>query len=163
VAFHVLLRRAASALSGANLITENIMNSVSKLVVRIGFLSLLSVMPLAAQIDTGVDFTTSFPFYAGNAKLPAGNYRVSQPDMDVEILRIQNIDEPQSAFVDFTPTQSVEPHRRSAVSFEKYGDTNYLDRVWIAGQTYGIEVDPTKVEAAAATGVNAGEHTAGGQ
>jgi hypothetical protein len=83
--------------------------------------------------------------------------------MDVEILRIQNIDEPQSAFVDFTPTQSVQPHRRSAVSFEKYGDTNYLDRVWIAGQTYGIEVDPTKVEAAAATGVNAGEHTAGGQ
>ena len=93
MAFHVLLRKAAPALSGANLIMENIMNSVGKLVVRIGFLSLLSVMPLAAQIDTGVDFTTSFPFYAGNAKLPAGNYRVSQPDMDVEILRIQNIDE----------------------------------------------------------------------
>jgi hypothetical protein len=67
VAFHVLLRKAAPALSGANLIMENIMNSVGKLVVRIGFLSLLSVLPLAAQIDTGVDFTTSFPFYAGNA------------------------------------------------------------------------------------------------
>jgi hypothetical protein len=139
------------------------MNSVSKLGVRIGFLSLLSVMPLAAQIDTGVNFTTSFPFYAGNTKLPAGNYRVSQPDMDVEILRIQNIDEPQSTFVDFTPTQSLQPHRRSAVSFEKYGDTDYLDRVWIAGETYGIAIDPTKVEAAAAAGVNAGEHTAGGQ
>jgi hypothetical protein len=163
VAFHVLLRKAAPALSGANLIMENIMNSVGKLVVRIGFLSLLSVLPLAAQIDTGVDFTTSFPFYAGNAKLPAGNYRVSQPDMDVEILRIQNIDEPKSAFVDFTPTQSVQPHRGSAVSFEKYGDTDYLDRVWISGQTYGIEVDPTKVEAAAAAGANAGEHTASGQ
>ena len=163
MAFHVLLRKAAPALSGANLIMENIMNSVGKLVVRIGFLSLLSVLPLAAQIDTGVDFTTSFPFYAGNAKLPAGNYRVSQPDMDVEILRIQNIDEPKSAFVDFTPTQSVQPHRRSAVSFEKYGDTDYLDRVWIAGETYGIAVDPTKVEAAAAAGANAGEHTASGQ
>jgi hypothetical protein len=163
MAFHVLLRKAAPALSGANLIMENIMNSVGKLVVRIGFLSLLSVMPLAAQIDNGVDFTTSFPFYAGNAKLPAGNYRVSQPDMDVEILRIQNIDEPRSAFVDFTPTQSLQPHRRSAVSFEKYGDTDYLDRVWIAGQTYGIEADPTKVEAAAAAGANAAAHTASGQ
>jgi hypothetical protein len=131
--------------------------------VRIGFLSLLSVMPLAAQIDTSVDFTTSFPFYAGHAKLPAGNYRVSQPDMDVEILRIQNIDKPQSAFVDFTPTQSVQPHRRSAVSFEKYGDTDYLDRVWIAGETYGIKADPTKVEAAAAAGVNAEQHTTSGQ
>jgi hypothetical protein len=139
------------------------MNSVGKLVVRIGFLSILSVMPLMAQIDTSVDFTTSFPFYAGHAKLPAGNYRVSQPDMDVEILRIQNIDKPQSAFVDFTPTQSVQPHRRSAVSFEKYGDTDYLDRVWIAGETYGIKADPTKVEAAAAAGVNAEQHTTSGQ
>jgi hypothetical protein len=163
VAFHVLLRTAAPALSGANLIVENIMNSVGKLVVRIGFLSLLSVLPLAAQIDTSVDFTTSFPFYAGNAKLPAGNYRVSQPDMGADILRIQNIDEPRSAFVDFTPTQTLQPYRRSAVSFEKYGDTDYLDRVSIAGETYGIEVDPSKVEAAAAAGVNAGEHTSSGQ
>ncbi len=40
------------------------MKNVSKLVVRMGLLSLLSVMPLAAQIDNGVNFTTSFPFYA---------------------------------------------------------------------------------------------------
>jgi hypothetical protein len=161
VAFHVLLREAAPALSGANLILENIMKSVGKLVVRIGFLSLLSVLPLAAQIDTSVDFTTSFPFYAGKTKLPAGNYRVTQPNMDVEILRIQNIDKPLSTFVDFTPTDSLQPHRRSAVSFEKYGDTDYLNRVWIAGQTYGIEADTTKVEAAAA--VKAGEQPARGQ
>ena len=139
------------------------MNSIGKLVVRIGFLSLLSVMPLAAQIDNGVDFTTSFPFYAGDAKLPAGNYRVSQPDMDVQILRIQNIDKPQSTFVDFIPTQSLQPHRNSAVSFEKYGDTDYLDRVWIEGQTYGIKTDPTKVEAEAAAAVNAGQQTVAGQ
>ena len=48
MAFHVLLRKAAPALSGANLIMENIMNSVGKLVVD-GFLSLLSVLPLAAK------------------------------------------------------------------------------------------------------------------
>ena len=139
------------------------MNSVGKLVVRIGVLSLLSVLPLAAQIDTGVDFKTSFAFYAGHAKLPAGNYRVSQPEMGDEILRIQNLDNSQSAFVDFTPTESLQPHRNSAVSFEKYGDTDYLDRVWIAGQTYGIEADPTKAEAAAAAGVNAEQHTSSGQ
>jgi hypothetical protein len=139
------------------------MNSVGKLVVRIGFLSLLSVLPLAAQIDTSVDFTTSFPFYAGNTKLPAGNYRVTQPDMGAEILRIQNIDKPLSTFVDFTPTDSLQPHSRSSVSFEKYGDTNYLNQVWIAGQTYGIEADPTKVEAAGAAAAKAGEQPARGQ
>jgi hypothetical protein len=139
------------------------MNSVGKLVVRIGFLSLLAVLPLAAQIDTSVDFTTSFPFYAGKTKLPAGNYRVTQPNMDVEILRIQNIDKPLSTFVDFTPTESLHPHSRSAVSFEKYGDTDFLNQVWIAGQTYGIEADRTKVEAAAAATVKAGAQTASGQ
>jgi hypothetical protein len=138
------------------------MNSVGKLVVRIGFVSLLSVLPLAAQIDTSVDFTASFPFYAGKTKLPAGNYRVTQPNMDAEILRIENIDKPLSAFVDFTPTDSLHPHRNSAVSFEKYGDTDYLNQVWIAGQTYGIEADPTKVEAAAAAAVKA-EQPARGQ
>jgi hypothetical protein len=126
-----------------------------------GFLSLLSVMPLAAQMDTGVDFTASFPFYAGDTKLPAGNYRVLQPEIGAEILQIQNIDNSRSIFVDFTPTESLQAHRQSAVSFEKYGDTDYLDRVWISGETYGVKVDPTKLEAAAAA--SAGQHTASGQ
>ena len=163
VAFHVPFRKAAAALFGANFILENIMNSVGKLVVRIGLLSLLSVLPLAAQIDTSVDFTTSFPFYAGTTKLPAGNYRVTQPDMGAEILRIQNIDRPLSTFVDFTPTETLQPHSRSAVSFEKYGDTDYLNQLWIAGQTYGIEADPTKVKATAAAAVKTGEQAARGQ
>jgi hypothetical protein len=139
------------------------MNSIGKLVVRIGFLSLLSVLPLAAQIENGVDFKTSFPFYAGDAKLPAGNCRVSQPEMDDEILQIQNLDNFRSVFVDFTPTESVQPHRNSAVSFDKYGDTDYLDRVWIGGETYGMKADPTRVEATAAAEVNAEQHTANGQ
>jgi hypothetical protein len=139
------------------------MNSIGKLVVRIGFLSLLSVLPLAAQIENGVDFKTSFPFYAGDAKLPAGNYRVSQPEMGDEILQIQNLDNFRSVFVDFTPTESLQPHSNSAVSFEKYGDTDYLNRVWIEGQTYGIKADPTRAEAAAAAAVNAEQHTASGQ
>ena len=66
------------------------MNNVGKVFIKMGLLSLLSVMPLAAQIDNGVDFTASFPFYAGNAKLPAGNYKVVQPDDNADILQIEN-------------------------------------------------------------------------
>jgi hypothetical protein len=62
------------------------MKNVSKLVVKMGLLCLLSVMPLAAQIINGVDFTTSFPFYAGNAKLPGGSYKITQPDIDAGVL-----------------------------------------------------------------------------
>lgn len=130
------------------------MNNVGKLFIKMGLLSLLSVMPLAAQIDNGVDFTASSPFYAGDAKLPAGDYRVFQPDMNEDILQIQSIEGARSVFLDFTPTLSVQPHRDSAVTFEKYGDTDYLSRVWIEGQEYGVKVDAGQVETTAAANAN---------
>jgi hypothetical protein len=124
-----------------------------------GLLSLLSVMPLAAQIVNGVDFTTSFPFYAGNAKMPAGSYKIIQSDMDSNILQIQGNDRVHSAFVDIIPTQSAEPHSHSDVTFHKYGDTEYLDRIWIEGQEYGMEVDTTKAETKAAANATVVEHS----
>src|SRR5258708_39201051 len=66
----------------------DIMKNVSKLVVRMGLLSLLSVMPLAAQIDNGVNFTTSLPFYAGNAKMPAGSLKITPSAMDERLFQI---------------------------------------------------------------------------
>jgi hypothetical protein len=126
------------------------MKNVSKLVVRMGLLSLLSVMPLAAQIDNGVDFTTTFPFYAGNAKMPAGSYKITQSDIDASILRIQSDDGLHTAFVDIIPTQSVQTHPHSDVTFHKYGDTEYLNQIWVEGQEYGMKVDPTKTEMKAA-------------
>src|SRR6266481_8044690 len=131
------------------------MNNVGKLVLKMGFLSLLSVMPLAAQIDNGVDFTTSFPFYAGDTKLPAGQYKVTQPDADDDLLLVESIDGAHSVFVEFLPTQSAQPHRQSDVTFQKYGDTDYLNRVWIEGQNYGIKIAPGRVETKAAAGANA--------
>jgi hypothetical protein len=125
------------------------MNKVGKVLIKMGFLSLLSVLPLAAQIDNGVDFTASFPFYAGDVKLPAGNYKVVRLDDNADILQIENEDNLRSVLVDFTPTEAALPHRDSAVTFEKYGDTDYLDRVWIEGEEYGIKVDPGRVETAA--------------
>jgi hypothetical protein len=133
------------------------MNNVGKFFTKLGLLSLLSVMPLAAQIDNGVDFTASFPFTAGNVQLPAGNYKVVQPDENSDVLQIENRDTLHSVFVDFTPTESALPHRESAVTFEKYGDTDYLNRVWIEGQEYGIKVDAGRIETEAAR-ANATQH-----
>ncbi len=135
------------------------MNNVGKLVVKMGFLSLLSVMPLAAQIDNGVDFTTSFPFYAGDTKLPAGQYKVTQPDADDDLLLVESINGAHSVFVEFLPTQSAQPHRQSDVTFQKYGDTDYLNRVWIEGQNYGIKIAPGKVETKAAADANAAQNS----
>jgi hypothetical protein len=125
------------------------MNNVGNVLLKMGLLSLLSVMPLAAQIDNGVDFTASSPFYAGDVKLPAGNYKVVRLDEIADILQVENRDDLRSVLVDFTPTESALPHRDSAVTFEKYGNTDYLDRVWIEGEEYGIRADPGRAETAA--------------
>src|ERR1700735_2609624 len=104
----------------ATQIEGDLMNSFSKLVVRMGLLSLLSVMPLAAQIDKGVDFTTTFPFYAGNAKMPAGSYKVTPSDIDSSVLQVQSSDGAHSALVDVILTQAGQPHSESDVIFHKY-------------------------------------------
>jgi hypothetical protein len=135
------------------------MNTFGKLVVRMGLLSLLSVIPLAAQIDNGVDFKTTFPFYAGNAKMPAGAYKITQTDIDSSVLQIQNNDGTYSAFVDFEPTHAEQPHSQSDVTFHKYEGTDYLNRIWVSGQRYGMKLETTKAETKAATKANAVEHS----
>jgi hypothetical protein len=139
----------------------DLMKKISKLIAGMGLMSLLSVMPLTAQIVNGVDFTASFPFYAGNTRLPAGSYKITQSDIetDASILLIQSSDSKHSALVDIIPTQSAQPHPHSDVTFHKYGDTEYLDRVWVEGQEYGMKVDPTKAENKAAANANVVEHS----
>jgi hypothetical protein len=135
------------------------MNSFGKLIVSMGLISLMSVMPLAAQIENGVDFTTSFPFYVGNAEMPAGSYKITQSDIDSSVLQIRSNDGTHSAFVDFVPAHAEQPHSQSDVTFHKYGDTDYLNRIWVNGQKYGMKVEPTKVETKVATNANVVEHS----
>ena len=136
------------------------MNRVVKLVLKMGALSLLSVMPLAAQMDNGVEFTTSFPFYAGDTKLPAGHYKVTQPDVNDDLLQVESLNGgAHSVFVEFLPTHSAQPHPKSDISFQKIGDTDYLNRVWIEGQNYGIKIAPGKDETEAAAAANTVQHS----
>ena len=127
------------------------MNNFGKLVVNMGLLSLLSVMPLAAQVDNnGVVFTAPFPFYAGNVELPAGSYILTQPNINTKVLLLRNSARTDGVFVNFTPTSSVDPSRESDVTFDKYGDTGYLRALSVAGETDGIEFDRSKAETKAA-------------
>jgi hypothetical protein len=136
------------------------MKNFRKLAVMIGSMFLLFGMPAAAQIVNGVDFTTSFPFYAGNAKMPAGAYTISQaPDEDNAVLLIQSKDLSHSAFLEISPTQAADPHTKTEVTFNKYGATEYLNQVWVAGQSYGMQVNPTKVEQKAASNAAAAQHS----
>jgi hypothetical protein len=139
------------------------MNSFLKVAVATVALTVGSALPALAQIDNGVAFKTSFPFYAGNAKMPAGSYRIIQTDIDASDLQIQSADGKYSAFVDFIPMHAEQPHAHSDVTFHKYGDVEYLNRIWVVGQRYGMKLDPTKAELKAASSAAAADNTVTGQ
>jgi hypothetical protein len=127
------------------------MHNLGKIVVTMGMLSLLSVMPLAAQVDNSVVFTAPFPFYAGNVKWPAGSYIITERNASAEIVLIRNIARTKGEFINFIPTSSLDPQKETAVTFHKYGDTGYLQTLSIEGETDGIEFPRTKTEAKAET------------
>ena len=131
------------------------MHKSGKIVVTMGMLSLLSIMPLAAQVAhslvNSVVFTAPFPFYAGNVKLPAGSYRITEPIENANIVLIRNIASTKGEFIYFTPTSSLDPQKENDVTFQKYGDTGYLQTLSVEGETNGIEFPPTKAEAKAET------------
>jgi hypothetical protein len=125
---------------------------LGKVVASIGLLFLFSVMPLSAQMDNGVKFTTTFPFYVGDAEMPAGTYIISWPGfMETPIVAFREVpvgghDTLHSAMILIMPTESSRPQPKSLVIFEKYGDDLHFDRVSIEGSTSGVTAIPTKAE-----------------
>ncbi len=115
-----------------------------------GVLSLLFAIPALGQITTSIEFETTFPFYAGGAKMPAGAYRVTQPDSSESMLLVENSSGSHSAFVEFNSTSSENPHAQSDVTFNKYGKTDFLNLLWVQGQNSGMQIVPTKAEQMAA-------------
>ncbi len=109
-------------------------------------LCLAFAIPAPAQITNSVNFTTTFPFYAGNTKFPAGSYRVTPASFGGSLLQIENTAGTHSSFIEFTPTQSEAPHKTSDTGFKKYGTAEVLSTIWIAGQKYGMQMEVTKFE-----------------
>src|SRR5260370_13092406 len=84
-------------------IGENRMNTLKKLIGLMGLLSVLSAIPAMAQIFNRVTFDAPFAFYAGNAKMPAGSYTLSQPDPDDNVLLIEDASGSHSVFSERIP------------------------------------------------------------
>jgi hypothetical protein len=127
------------------------MNNLGRLITKIGLISLLSVLPLAAQVGNGVKFTAPFPFYVGDTKLPSGSYSHTQPeDLDFQVALIRSADGSHSAIIAVNPTDSLQTPSQSTVIFKKYGDNLYLNRVIVEGEDTGMVALSTKAEKKAA-------------
>jgi hypothetical protein len=135
------------------------MKTLGKLTLVIAGLGLIAAIPARAQIANGVSFKASAAFYAGNAKFPAGSYTITQSTND-NILLIRSAASKFEAFLDIVPTNAAKPHTKSEVTFHNYGGVDYLNQIWVEGQRYGLQVDPTKAEQkAAAGGSSAPDHS----
>lgn len=122
------------------------MNIVKKLIVSMGLLSVLCAIPTIAQIDRGIAFDAPWAFYVGNAKLPPGHYRVTQPDADDNILVIEDSDGSHSVFVEYEVGSSGTSHTQTDVTFNKYGSTEFLSDLWIQGRKSEMHILPSRIE-----------------
>jgi hypothetical protein len=135
------------------------MNALKKLIVPIGLLSMLCAIPSMAQISNQVTFDAPSGFFAGNAKMPAGSYTVTQPDADTNLLLIEDASGSHSAFVEYEVVSSNTPHAQSDVTFNKYGNVDFLSAMWVQGRNSEMQILPSKVEQNAAKAAVAEKHS----
>jgi hypothetical protein len=112
-----------------------------------------------AQIANRVTFDAPSAFYAGNAKMPAGSYTVSQPDPDNNLLLIEDASGSHSVFVEYVIASSDTPHAQNDVTFNKYHDVDFLSAIWISGRKSEMQILPSKVEQNAAKAAAAEKHS----
>jgi len=121
------------------------MKTFQRLTLLMSMVWLLSAISAMAQVDNGLTFQAPFAFYAGNAKLPAGSYRVTQPDDNSELLLIESADGSHSVFVEYSADGSDTPPAKTEVTFNKYANTDFLGRISIQGQN-SMQILASKAE-----------------
>ena|ERR1700739_4623468 len=123
------------------------MNILKKLIVPMGLLPLLCAISSMAQITNAVTFVAPSAFYAGNAKMPAGSYRVTQPDPDTDLLLVEDTNGSHSVFVEFNVDSSgTTLHTQTDVTFNKYRNVEFLSTISVQGRKSEMQIVPSKFE-----------------
>lgn len=107
---------------------------------------IISVPAIAQLGSTGEKFTTTFPFYVGNARMPAGSYLIRPSALAPTILTIENEHKFITAMIDAVPIRRQETNAHSELVFKRYGDTEFLNRFWTSEGRSGFMIEPTKTE-----------------
>ena len=135
------------------------MNTSKKLLVLMALLSAIYAIPMSAQISNKVTFDAPSAFYAGNAKMPAGSYTVTQPNVDDNLLLVEDASGSHSAYVEFVVAPSDTPQAQTDVTFNKYDKVKFLSNIWIQGRNSEMQILPSKAEQNAAKAADAEKHS----
>jgi len=122
------------------------MKKINLLTFAAGVIALMSCLPAMAQVK--VTFTTSFGFYAGSAKLPAGTYTLRQQQDDPNTFELQNGAGTHSALIEGR-SSSKSSKGNPEVVFNRYGTTECLEGVLTStGNSVDLETGPAEKLAA---------------
>ena len=146
---------------------EEYMKNFWTVLVLGGLVALVSVMPAAAQItfngdELNVSFTAPMAFYAGDTKMPAGSYHIIE-GVGPGMLVVKADKGKQEVIVPFDAIESPKPIKNIDVSFNKYGNDEYLNSVAFGSisTTQGswiLKIRPSAGEQAAAKAAAAATH-----
>jgi len=87
-----------------------------------------------------------FAFVAGNATLPAGEYRVEKLDGNSAVVLIRSSDANAAAVVLSNAAQAKETPTQSKLIFKRYDNRYFLSQVWTAGSIRGRELMKSRAE-----------------
>ncbi len=87
-----------------------------------------------------------FAFTAGNATLPAGEYRVERLHGNSAVVLIRCSDTSAAAVALSNATQAKETPTQSKLIFKRYDNRYFLSQVWSAGSIRGRELMKSRAE-----------------
>ena len=117
---------------------------------------------LNAQVTDPIRVHVDHSFIIGNTTLPPGEYTFRiMPDSDFSLMTATS--ENDKTTVDFVVREAIDDHRptHSELVFKKYGNTEFLSKVFEGGSKTGIAVMETSRQEArlAKNSQHATEHT----
>jgi hypothetical protein len=117
---------------------------------------------LNAQITNAIQAHVDHSFVIGDKTLPPGEYTFRMMG-DSNLTVMTTTSENDKTTADFTVRATIDKHRpdHSELVFRKYGDTEFLSKVFEVGSKTGVEVTENRKQEArlAKQGQNVMEHT----
>jgi hypothetical protein len=111
-----------------------------------------------AQIVGELQANIPFQFQAGNAKLPAGTYRIRMmEDSDLTLMEISTLDGSRSALFQVQESDANSTPSKSELIFNKYGDNYFLSELFDQGEPSGSKVMESGDEKKISQGVEAAQ------
>jgi hypothetical protein len=100
-----------------------------------------------AQIIGVLEANIPFQFYAGNTKLPAGEYRIQVLDnSDLTLMEISRVDGTASALFQIQDAENNSEPAKSELIFNKYGNRYFLAKFFDEDNRNGSQVTESRYE-----------------